>query len=455
MLPLGVEKWQGVFKLFGPLQGKLAGTARVPEATAQLETSAAAPSEHTRHSTPTASHTIEREHRAASIGVRATSIGRILSHLPRPVDRPTLVEPDLAAPGRECQTRMVRGDTDEGCKQMDAVNHQVRLAARPVGLPKPSDWSYTEEPVPEPGEGQVLVKVLYVSLDPAMRGWMNDARSYIAPVGIGKTMRALTAGRVVVSNHPGLAVGDYVTGMLGAQEYAAVNGDGLGKIDPGLAPLPTYLGTLGMPGMTAYFGLLEIGRPTEGETVVVSGAAGAVGGVVGQITKLKGARAVGIAGGAEKCRYVVEELGFDAAIDYKTQDIREALREHCPKGIDVYFDNVGGEILDAALARLARHARVIICGAISQYNATDQMAGPANYLSLLVNHATMTGFVVSDYGERYLDGAREMAGWLAAGEIVSREDIVTGGLERFPETFLRLFEGKNIGKLVLQVAEDE
>jgi hypothetical protein len=337
----------------------------------------------------------------------------------------------------------------------DVVNHQVRLAARPDGLPRPSDWSYTEEPVPELDEGQVLVKALYVSLDPAMRGWMNDARSYIPPVGIGEVMRALVAGRVIASKHPRRSVGDYVTGMLGAQEYAVVSGDGLGKIDTSLAPLPTYLGTLGMPGMTAYFGLLEIGRPAEGETVVVSGAAGAVGGVVGQIAKLKGARVVGIAGGAEKCEYIVEELGFDAAIDYKAQDVREGLHEHCRKGIDVYFDNVGGEILDAALARLARHARVVICGAISQYNAGEQMVGPANYLSLLVNHATMTGFVVSDYGDRYLEGAREMAGWLAEGKLVPREDIATGGLERFPETLLRLFEGKNIGKLVLRVAEDE
>jgi NADPH-dependent curcumin reductase len=338
---------------------------------------------------------------------------------------------------------------------MDAVNHQIRLAARPVGTPKPSDWSLVEEQVPEPGEGEVLVQVLYISLDPAMRGWMNDVRSYIAPVKIGATMRALAAGRVIASNHTGVAVGDHVTGMFGVQEYALAKGDSVIKVDERLAPLPTYLGTLGMPGMTGYFGLLEIGRPAESETVVVSGAAGAVGGVVGQIAKLKGARAVGIAGGPEKCRYVVDDLGFDAAIDYKTEDVQKALREHCPKGIDVYFDNVGGEILDAALTRLARHARVIICGAISQYNATEQTAGPSNYLSLLVNHATMTGFVVSDYGERYLDGAREMAGWLTDGKIVSREDIATGGLERFPETFLRLFAGENTGKLVLEVAKDD
>jgi NADPH-dependent curcumin reductase CurA len=350
---------------------------------------------------------------------------------------------------------MVRDDHRRKGNHMDAVNHQIRLAARPVGLPKPSDWSHAEEPIPEPGEGQVLVKVLYLSLDPAMRGWMNEGRSYIAPVGVGDVMRALTAGRVVASNHPALAVGDYVTGLLGAQEYAVVNGDALGKIDPELARLPTYLGTLGMPGMTAYFGLLEIGRPAESETVVVSGAAGAVGGVVGQIAKLKGARAIGIVGGAEKCRFVVEDLGFDAAIDYKAQDVAKGLREHCLEGIDVYFDNVGGEILDAALARLARHARVVICGAISQYNATGAMTGPSNYMSLLVNHASMTGFVVSDYGDRYLEGVREMTGWLTDGKIVSREDVAEGGLERFPDTLLRLFEGKNIGKLVLQVAEEE
>ena len=334
-----------------------------------------------------------------------------------------------------------------------AVNHQFRLAARPVGLPKPSDWSYAEEPVSQPGDGEVLIKILYLSLDPAMRGWMNDGRSYIAPVGIDETMRALAAGRVIASNHPGLAAGDYVTGLLGVQEYAVANGHAVIKVDPGLAPLPVHLGTLGMPGMTAYFGLLDIGRPAEGETVVVSGAAGAVGGVVGQLAKLKGARAIGIAGGADKCRYVVEDLGFDAAIDYKSQNVTAALGEHCPQGIDVYFDNVGGEILDAALARLARHARVVVCGAISQYNATGAMTGPSNYMSLLVNHASMTGFVVSDYGERYADGAREMAGWLAAGKLKSREDIAEG-LENFPATLLRLFEGKNTGKLVLKVAAD-
>jgi NADPH-dependent curcumin reductase len=335
---------------------------------------------------------------------------------------------------------------------MAAVNHQFQLAARPVGLPKPSDWNYTEEPIAEPGDGEVLVKIHYIGLEPAMRGWMNEGRSYIAPVGIGDVMRGFAAGEVIASNFPGLAVGDHVSGVLGVQEYAVANGNALFKLDTGLAPLESYLGTLGMPGMTAYFGLLDIGKPAEGETVVVSGAGGAVGGVVGQIAKLKGCRVVGIAGGAEKCSYVTE-LGFDAAIDYKSEDVMSALREQCPKGIDVYFDNVGGDILDAALAHLARNARVVICGAISQYNATDTIKGPSNYLSLLVNHASMTGFVFSDYLDRIPEAAKALGGWVAAGELSSREDIAEG-LENFPDTLLRLFRGENTGKLVLKVAAD-
>jgi NADPH-dependent curcumin reductase CurA len=333
---------------------------------------------------------------------------------------------------------------------LDAVNHQFRLAARPVGLPKPSDWDLTEEPVPEPGDGQVLVKTKYLSLDPAMRGWMNEGRSYIAPVKIGAVMRALGAGEVLASGHSSLAPGDHVTGLLGVQEYALLDGNAVVKVDPRLAPLPVHCGTLGMSGMTAYFGLLDIGRPTEGETVVVSGAAGAVGGIVGQIAKLKGARAIGIAGGPDKCRHVVEELGFDAAIDYKSQGVAAGLREHCPDGIDVYFDNVGGEILDAALARLARHGRVVICGAISQYNATEPMRGPSNYMSLLVNHASMTGFVISDYGDRFAEGARQLGAWLSEGKLKTYEDVAVG-FQTFPDALLRLFRGENTGKLVLQV----
>jgi NADPH-dependent curcumin reductase len=335
---------------------------------------------------------------------------------------------------------------------VSAVNRQFRLAARPVGLPKDSDWTLAESPVPEPGPEEVLVRVHYISLDPAMRGWMNEGRSYIPPVAVGDVMRALAAGEVIASEHPSIAVGDRVTGLFGVQEYAVMHGAAVGKVDADLAPLPVYLSALGMPGMTAYFGLLDIGKPSPGETVLVSGAAGAVGSVVGQIAKLKGARAVGIAGGPQKCSYIVEDLGFDAAIDYKSQDVPAGLAEHCPEGIDIYFDNVGGPILDAALAHLARRARVIICGAISQYNQLEAVQGPANYLSLLVNHASMTGFVVSDYGDRLAEGVAEMAGWYAAGKVVSREHIVDG-IERFPETLLRLFTGDHDGKLELHVAE--
>jgi len=335
--------------------------------------------------------------------------------------------------------------------QMDIVNHQFRLAARPVGLPKRSDWTWTQEPVREPVEGEFLVKVLYISLDPAMRGWMNEGRSYIEPVGIGEVMRAGAVGRVISSKNPGFTLGDHVVGVLGMQEYAISNGQGMTKVDPRLAPLPVYLGLLGMPGMTAYFALLDIGQPKPGETVVVSGAAGAVGMVTGQIARIKGCRVVGIAGGWEKCRYIQDDLGFDAAIDYKSQDVRDALRQHCPKGIDVYFDNVGGDILDAALTLLARRARIVVCGAISQYNNTTPIKGPSNYLSLLVNRARMEGMVVFDYAGRFAEAAREMAGWMAAGKLKSREDIVDG-LETFPETFLRLFRGENTGKLLIKVA---
>ncbi|HEY2391214.1 MAG TPA: NADP-dependent oxidoreductase [Candidatus Angelobacter sp.] len=336
---------------------------------------------------------------------------------------------------------------------MSLTNHQFCLAARPVGLPKRSDFNYTEEPVKDPGPGQILVKILYVSLDPAMRGWMNDAKSYIAPVGIGDVMRAGAIGKVIASQNPGFAVGDHVVGAFGVQEYAISDGKGLNRVDPKLAPLPVYLGTLGMPGLTAYFGLLEVGALKAGDTVVVSGAAGAVGMAVGQIAKIKGARAVGIAGGPKKCEYVVKELGFDACIDYKGEDVKAGLRTHCPKGINVYFDNVGGEILDAALATLARGARVVISGAISQYCSTDGVKGPNNYLSLLVNGARMEGFVVFNYAARYGEALQEMAGWYATGKLKSREDIVSG-LETFPETLCKLFHGGNLGKLVLKVADN-
>jgi NADPH-dependent curcumin reductase CurA len=332
------------------------------------------------------------------------------------------------------------------------INHQVRLAARPAGLPKRSDWSFTEEAVPEPAEGQMLVRVRYLSLDPAMRGWMNEGKSYIRPVGIGEVMRAGAAGTVVASRLAGFREGDAVVGTFGVQEYAISDGKGVSKVDTRVAPLPVFLDVLGMPGMTAYFGLLEVGKPKAGETVVVSGAAGAVGSVVGQIAKIQGCRVVGIAGGVDKCRYLVDKLGFDAAIDYKTEDVRAMLKATCPDGIHVFFDNVGGDILEAALARLARHARVVICGAISQYNATGAMKGPANYLSLLVNRASMTGMVVFDYAARYGEAAAKMSEWMAQGRLVGRQDVVAGGIDAFPETLLRLFRGENFGKLVLELS---
>jgi NADPH-dependent curcumin reductase CurA len=329
------------------------------------------------------------------------------------------------------------------------VNRQWKLAARPVGLPKRSDFQFANAPVPEPAEGEALVRVQLLSLDPAMRGWMNEGRSYVKPVGLGEVMRAGGLGRVEKSNDPALKAGDVVTGILGVQEWAAVKAKELNKVDLSLAPAATWLSVLGMPGLTAYFGLLEIGQPKPGDTVLISGAAGAVGAVCGQIAKIKGCRAIGIAGGLQKCAYL-RELGFDAAIDYQHENLRAALQQHCPKGIDVYFDNVGGEILDEALARLAMHARVVICGAISQYNSPEGFRGPKNYMSLLVNRARMQGFVVFDFAARYAEGIRAMAGWLKDGSLVAREDIVRG-LDTFPETLNKLYRGENFGKLILEL----
>src|SRR5579862_2349997 len=299
---------------------------------------------------------------------------------------------------------------------MNLTNHQYRLAARPVGMPKPSDWNYTEEPVCEPANGEFLVKVLQISLDPAMRVWINAVRSYMPRVGIGEVMRALAAGRVIESKNTNFAAGDHVYGALGVQEYAISNGQGVNKVDTRLAPLPKYLSVLGMPGMTAYFGLLDTGQPQPGNTVVVSAAAGAVGAVVGQIAKIKACRTVGIAGGAKKCQYITGELGFDAAIDYKREDVSQGLRQHCPKGVDVYFDNVGGDILDVVLTRINKHARIVICGAISQYNNTAPVKGPSNYMMLLVARARMQGMVVFDYADRYGEAVKQIAQWMKEGK---------------------------------------
>ncbi len=341
-----------------------------------------------------------------------------------------------------------------------ATNRRALLAARPVGLPTAADWAIDSAPLADLADGEVRVRVTAISLDPAMRGWMNEGRSYIAPVGIGEVMRAGGVGVVEASRHPTYAVGDAVTGSTGVQTHWTVAPDrdrhaGLAKIDLRLGTPTQWLNVLGMPGMTAYFGLMDVGLPNltkpAGETLVVSGAAGAVGQTVGQLAKIKGLRVVGIAGGAAKCDWVVNELGFDACIDYKGGSVRDGLKQHCPDGVDIYFDNVGGEILDTVLTRINRRARIVICGAISQYNATSPVQGPKNYLSLLVNRARMEGMVVFDYAERYHLAVAEMAGYLKQGRMKSREDVAGGGVDAFPATLNKLFSGENFGKLVLSL----
>jgi len=342
------------------------------------------------------------------------------------------------------------------------TNRQIRLASRPERAITPANWQHTTETAPPVAEGGVLVQTLLLSLDPAMRGWMNENATYIAPVEIGAVMRAGGIGRVVESSNDRFAVGDIVYGKLGAQEYAYVpQGDpqqvGLTKVDLRLGGMSQWLNVLGLPGMTAYFGLLDIGQPQPGQTVVVSGAAGAVGQTVGQLAKIAGARAVGIAGGPEKCAWVVNELGFDACIDYKAGPlaVREGLKTHCPNGVDVYFDNVGGDILDAVLARLAFKARIIVCGAISQYNNPQSVpdTGPRNYLSLLIQRARMEGMVVFDYTPRFGEAIDYLSAQLAQGKLKSREEIVEGGIDMFPEALDMLFAGRNFGKLALHIAD--
>lgn len=335
---------------------------------------------------------------------------------------------------------------------MTSMNKQWRLKTRPVGEPNADTWEYTETEVPPIEDGELLIKIDYISIDPAMRGWLNDAKSYIAPVKVGDVMRAGTVGEVIDSKHADFAVGDYVSGHNGVQSYAVSDGTGLYKIDPNLAPLSYYLGVLGMPGMTGYFGLLKTGEPKAGETVVVSGAAGAVGGLVGQIAKIKGCRVVGIAGGHGKCQFLVDEIGFDAAIDYKNEDVKKALKQTCPNGVDVYFDNVGGDILDDVLTQINLRARIVICGAISQYNNTTPVKGPSNYLSLLVNRARMEGIVVFDNIKEYPTAMTDIAGWIQSGDIKVKDHIVNG-IDTFPETLMMLFNGENFGKLVLKVEE--
>ncbi|MCX7279632.1 MAG: NADP-dependent oxidoreductase [Burkholderiales bacterium] len=342
--------------------------------------------------------------------------------------------------------------------QSSTINRQIQLASRPHGAPTAANFHLASGPVPEAGPGQVLLRTVYLSLDPYMRGRMSDAPSYAAPVAVGATMVGATVCRVQTSQHPGFAEGDWVLAYTGWQDYAVSDGTGLTKLDPTLAPPSYALGILGMPGFTAYMGLLDIGQPQAGETVVVAAATGPVGATVGQIAKLKGCRVVGIAGGAEKCRWAVEELGFDACIDHHSPDLAAQLAAACPQGIDVYFENVGGKVFDAVLPLLNNKARVPVCGLIAQYNATELPSGPDRssrlVRDLLTKRIRMQGFIIfDDYGHRYPEFAKDMGPWLAAGKVKFKEHVVDG-LENAPNAFMGLLEGKNFGKLVIRVAND-
>jgi NADPH-dependent curcumin reductase len=330
-------------------------------------------------------------------------------------------------------------------------NRQWLLARRPEGAIQDADFDFVETEAPTPGEGQVLVRNIMLSCDPTQRGWIAGD-TYLPAVKIGEVVRSGGAGRIEASNHPDYKVGDIVAGMVGWQDYVVMNPKGqLHKLPTG-APLELAMSVLGMTGMTAYFGLIDVGRPLAGETVVVSGAAGATGSVVGQIAKIKGCRAIGVAGGAEKCRWLTEDLGFDAAIDYKSEKVRARLKELCPDGIDVFFDNVGGDVLDAALARLALRGRIVLCGGISAYNATEPPPGPRNYLNLVSRRGRMEGFLISDYAKRFGEAASVLGGWVREGKIKHRVDVQQG-FENAPATLRRLFEGRNQGKQLLRVAE--
>jgi len=338
---------------------------------------------------------------------------------------------------------------------MSTMNKQILLAARPVGFPKESDFNLVESPVPTPGEGQILVRSIYLSVDPYMRGRMNDVKSYAAPVAIGGVMGGGVVAKVYRSNNPAFKEGDIVEGMFGWQDYAVSDGNGVRKIDPGVAPISTALGVLGMPGLTAYFGLLEIGNPQPGETVVVSGAAGAVGSLVGQIAKIKGCRAVGIAGADDKVEYLTGELGFDSAFNYKTEsDYYEKLKVLCPNGIDVYFDNVGGQITDSVFRLINTKARISICGQISQYNLEKLETGPRLILtSLLVKQARAEGFLVFQFLDRYPQGIAQMAQWLREGKLKYKEDIEEG-IENTPRAFIAMLNGRNVGKQLVRVSDE-
>ena len=329
----------------------------------------------------------------------------------------------------------------------------IKMAAHPVGPLTDDNFELVDAPLPEPANGEALVRTLYLSLDPAIRVWMNGVDTYVPGIHVGDVMRAGGLGEVVQSRSPDYSEGDLVTGMMQWSDYC-IAGRGPQRMTavPRQEPITAYLSVLGVTGLTAYFGLLEVGQPKEGETVVVSGAAGATGSVAGQIAKLVGCRVVGIAGGPEKCAWLTDELGFDAWIDYKSQDVSARLRETCPDGIDVFFDNVGGEILDAVLGQINLHARVVLCGAISQYDTAEFAPGPRNVVNLIPQRGRMQGFIVLDYRDRFLDAILQLGQWVQAGRIRYAEDIVDG-LENAPAAFRKLFSGQNTGKLIVRVAE--
>src|SRR5258705_167239 len=327
-------------------------------------------------------------------------------------------------------------------------NRQWLLAVRPVGMVSPANFEFREVPAPVPGPGQILVKNLFLSFDPAMRGWMEDRPSYIPPVGLGEVMRGATVGQVVESHNEAMPVGSFVSGFFGWQEYALA-GRGLATPIPPGTPLTWPIGVLGITGRTAYFGMLDLGKPQPGETVVVSGAAGATGSIAAQIARIRGARAIGIAGGEEKCAWLRNEARLDAAIDYKAENVRARLAELCPKGIDVFFDNVGGEILEAVLDRIAIRARIVLCGGISGYNEKEPPPGPRNLMNLVRQRARMEGLILTDFAPRRAEGIEQLTAWLHEGVLAHREDIQEGGIESAPRTFVRLFSGENLGKQLL------
>ena len=332
------------------------------------------------------------------------------------------------------------------------MNRRITLAGRPEGFPSESDFRLVEAPVPQPGPGEALVRIGFLSVDPYMRGRMRDRASYAPPVGLGDVMTGGAVGKVIASNDPQLEIGDIVEGLLGWQEYAAVKPHEVRKVDPSLAPLSTAVGVLGMPGMTAYFGLLEVGQPKPGDTVVVSGAAGAVGSVVGQIAKICGCRVVGTAGSDDKIDYVTRELGFDAAFNYKTVTSYDAkLQELCPAGVDVYFDNAGGAFSDAVWRHIALRARIVICGQISQYNLEKAESGPRQIFQLIAKRARVEGFLVGDFRQHYPEAMRRMAAWIREGRIKYREELAEG-IENAPRAFLDMMRGRNLGKQLVRIA---